>query len=66
MIYSPAFDAMPAMSKDVVYRKLYAALTAPDMNKESRLSAADRQAILEIVRETKTGLPDYWRDSSRK
>jgi len=28
--------------------------------KYARLSAADRRAILEIVRETKPGLPSYW------
>jgi hypothetical protein len=71
MIYSPAFDALPSIAKDQVYRKLYTALTSPDsrgepaneatQRKEPRLSAEDRQAILEIVRDTKPGIPAYWK-----
>ena len=29
-----------------------------------RLSRSDRQAVLDILRETKTDLPDYWRTNS--
>jgi hypothetical protein len=61
MIYSPAFDGLPAVTKDRVYRKLFTALTAPNASEQSRLSAADRQAILEIVGDTKPGLPSYWK-----
>jgi hypothetical protein len=36
-------------------------LTGKDMSpKFSRLSSDDRRAILEIVRDTKTNLPEYW------
>ena len=28
----------------------------------ARISADDRRNVLEIVRETKTGLPDYWKN----
>ena len=62
MIYDPAFDAMPEWSKDRIYRRLYDVLTGKDTDpKFARLSAPDRQAILEILRDTKTGLPSYWK-----
>jgi hypothetical protein len=33
--------------------------------KYSRLPSADRQAVVEILRETKQGLPDYFQAISR-
>lgn len=62
MIYSEAFDAMPAEAKEPLYRRLYDVLTGKDQGKKfAGLTAADRQAILEILRETKKDLPAYWR-----
>jgi len=62
MLYSPTFDAMPDAVREKVYRRLYDVLTGHDTGKKfARLSADDRQAIVEIVRDTKTGLPAYWR-----
>ncbi|MEO8098554.1 MAG: hypothetical protein ABI811_12700 [Acidobacteriota bacterium] len=61
MIYNPAFDAMPGIAKDQVYRKLFDKLTSPVPEKDARLSNEDRQAILEILADTKPGLPDYWK-----
>ena len=56
LIYSEAFDGLPREGRDAVYRRLWAVL-----NGEMRsLTEADRGAVLEIVRETKLGLPDYW------
>jgi hypothetical protein len=52
MIYSAAFDALPAQAKDRIYRGLFDALSGKDENKI---------AALQIVRETKSGLPDYWK-----
>ncbi len=61
-IYDPAFDALPDVAKQHVYRKLFDVLTAKDTSPRfPRLSAADRQAILEILRDTKADLPGYWR-----
>ena len=61
MIYSPAFDAMPAMVKDRVYQRLYEILSGKDNSQTyARLAPDTRRAIFEIVRETKTNLPDYW------
>ncbi len=55
MIYDPAFDALPAVAKEQVYRKLFDALTGQD--------TTESHAILEILRDTKPDLPDYWRAS---
>jgi len=65
MIYSEAFDGMPAWVRDRVYRKLYDVLTNKDTDgRYQNISVADREAVLEIVRETKPNLPDYWKKSS--
>jgi hypothetical protein len=61
IIYSEAFDALPAAVKDYVLRRLWEVLSGQDTSKAfAHLSAADRQAILEILRETKPNLPDYF------
>jgi hypothetical protein len=62
MIYSPVFDALPDAVRERVYRRLYDVLSGKDTNEKfNRLSAADRANIVDIVRETKTNMPDYWR-----
>ncbi len=62
MIYDPSFDALPEVAKQQVYRKLFDVLSGKDTSERfARLTPQDRQAILEIVRDTKPGLPDYWR-----
>jgi hypothetical protein len=62
MIYSPAFDALPPAAREAIYERLWHILSARDANpRYQRLSAGDRQAILEILRETKTDLPEYFR-----
>ncbi len=54
MIYSEAFDALPDAARNAVYSRLLQVLTGNDTSAKYRhLSAADRQAILEILRETK-------------
>jgi hypothetical protein len=61
MIYGEVFDAMPAVARDRVYRRLYDVLTGGTPGpKFVHLSNADRDAILHIVADTKGGLPDYW------
>jgi hypothetical protein len=63
LIYSPAFDGLPASVKERAYRQLWDVLTGRVMGKEyTHLSDDDRQAIREILIETKRGLPDYWRN----
>jgi hypothetical protein len=62
MIYSEAFDAMPDQVRERVYRRLYDVLTGRDQSdKFKRLSSDDRRAVLEILRETKPGLPAYFK-----
>jgi hypothetical protein len=57
LIYSKSFDEMPGTVKDYVTRRLHEVLTGQDQTAEFKhLSVEDRQAILEIVRETKPGL----------
>jgi hypothetical protein len=61
MIYSPSFDALPDAVRERIYQRVYEVLTGKDASPRFKhLSAADRQAILEIIRETKTHLPAYW------
>lgn len=61
MVYSDLFDNLPAPVLDRVYRRLYDVLMGTDGNlKYSALSAADRRAVLEILRETKPNLPDFF------
>lgn len=61
MIYSAAFDGMPEVVRERVYQRLYEILTGQDKSKTfAGISAADRQAVLEIVQATKPHLPDYW------
>jgi hypothetical protein len=66
MIYSPAFDALPATARDAVYQRLWAVLSGRESAKPyQRLSLADRQAIVEILRETKKDLPAYFQTVSK-
>ena len=45
-----------------MYRRLYEVLSGQDTRpKFARLSSGDRRAILEILRETKPTLPEYFR-----
>jgi hypothetical protein len=61
LIYSKSFDALPDEAKSLVLQRLWDVLSGSDRSKEySHLSADDRKAIREILRETKQGLPDYW------
>ncbi len=62
VIHSRSFDRLPAVVKDRIYRRLWEVLIGEDTTDEfQQLTADDRQAILEILRDTKTGLPAYWR-----
>jgi hypothetical protein len=62
LIYSRAFDSLPGEVKDYIYQRLWDVLNGRGTVKDAAPLAADqRQAILEILRETKPGLPDYWR-----
>ena len=63
MIYSRSFDALPVSVVQKIYRRLYEVLTGEEQGERFRqLSDDDRRAVLEILRETKSGLPDYFVD----
>jgi hypothetical protein len=65
MVYSDAFDGLPAWDRDRIYRKLYDVLTNKNTSPRfARISTADRANVLEILRETKPGLPDYFKAPS--
>ncbi len=64
LIYGKSFDGLPRPVLDHVYRRLWEILTGKDTSDDfAHLSATDRRAILEILRDTKSGLPDYWKKS---
>ncbi len=60
-IYSRAFDALPGEVKDYIYRRLWEILNGRGTEEEPKLDPREARAILEILRETKSGLPDYWK-----
>lgn len=61
VIHSPCFDALPDAVRDVVYQRLWRILTGRFGRASWGLTRAQRQAILEILLETKPGLPSSWR-----
>jgi hypothetical protein len=62
LIYSEEFDALPDPIRHHVWQRLWVILNGQDTSgRYDHLSADDRQAILEILRDTKPGLPDYWK-----
>ena len=66
MIYTAAFDALPPDAKDAVYRRLWQVLSGADRHSRyEHLGRGDRQAIVEILRDTKPELPGYFGDVRR-
>ena len=61
LIYSPAFDALPPLAKTAIYRRMWQVLAgeAPEPRYRS-LSLPDRRAVVEILKDTKPDLPDYF------
>jgi hypothetical protein len=67
LIYSPAFDALPPSAREPIYRRMWNVLSGRDQDAryQSALSRADRQAVVEILRDTKKDLPRYFQDAIR-
>ncbi len=64
LIYSKAFDSLPPVMLDQIYRRLWDILHGQDASEDfAGISEDRRKAILEILIETKKGLPEYWRVS---
>ncbi|MBI5775446.1 MAG: hypothetical protein HZA89_17135 [Verrucomicrobia bacterium] len=62
LIHSEAFDAIPAVMRDHLLRRLHDILTGKDTSEDfAKISAEDRKNILEILVATKPNLPDYWK-----
>jgi hypothetical protein len=61
MIYSRAFEELPAAARDAVYARLWTILSGKEKTpKYSKLTAADRAAIVSILLETKKDVPEYF------
>jgi hypothetical protein len=62
LIYGAAFDGLPEDVRQRLFNRLREVLTAREpVPQFARLSAAERRAIFEIIRETKAALPPEWR-----
>jgi hypothetical protein len=58
IVYSEAFDGLPAAVKEAVYRRIVDILSQrATPGADERLSAADRLAIFEILKDTKPDFP---------
>jgi hypothetical protein len=66
MIYSDAFETLPPEAKQAIYQRMWLILSGAVVDtRYAHLSFADRQAVVEILRVTKPGLPDYFRTVTR-
>jgi hypothetical protein len=62
LIYTESFDALPQPAKGYVYRRLFEILSGQDQGPDFKsLSPQDRRAVLEILAETKPGVPQEWK-----
>ena len=62
MIYTPAFDALPAAAKNAVYSRLWEVLSGKDSVSSLQGPGSGRPAgHRPILRETKRDLPEYFK-----
>jgi hypothetical protein len=62
LFYSKGFASLPAEAREYVLRRVHEVLSGKDQSEPfAHLSAADRRAVLEILRDTLSGLPADWR-----
>ena len=54
---------LPAAAKQAVYARMWDVLSGkvPAARGQSALTVAERQAVVRILRDTKTDLPEYFR-----
>ncbi|MBL8174364.1 MAG: hypothetical protein JNK48_06835 [Bryobacterales bacterium] len=65
MIYTEAFDSMPEVARERIYKRLHDVLTGKEKSaKYASLTEADRRAIYEILVDTKPNLPAYWKSGA--
>jgi hypothetical protein len=66
VIYDAAFDALVEAAKQAVYQRMWQILSGESKEQRyARLSVGDRRAIVEILRDTKKGLPPYFQPVAR-
>jgi hypothetical protein len=66
MIYSDAFEALPASAKTLAYQRFWQVLSGKDTNRRyARLSATDLRDVIDILRDTKKDLPPYFQNVTR-
>lgn len=64
MVYSKAFDGMPRAVKEEFFYRLRHILTDPSgMAGYEHLGGKEKANIMEILADTKSGLPDFWKAS---
>ena len=63
LIYSEAFDALPTEAKNYLWRRLREILNGQDRSETyARMNRADREAVFEILRETKPAFAAWLRN----
>jgi hypothetical protein len=64
LIYSETFEALPAAAKEPIYRRMWEVLSGAEAGERYRsaLPLADRKAIVEILKDTKADLPQYFHE----
>jgi hypothetical protein len=60
MVYSAAFDGLPDSAREMVYRRMKRILSGEEREPRYALLASTRNAIIEILRGTKKGLPTWF------
>jgi hypothetical protein len=62
MIYSDAFESLPPLAKEAIYKRMWEILSGVEKGpKYARLTTADRSNVVEILHDTKKDLPGYFR-----
>jgi hypothetical protein len=62
MIYTETFDNLPGEVREAVFHRMWQILSGQEPGKKyARLSRSDREAVVDILRETKLGLPVYFK-----
>jgi hypothetical protein len=62
MVYSDQFEALPSQAKRAIYERLWAILSGRDTDaRYTRLSGADKSAIIEILRDTRPEASSYFK-----
>ncbi|MAG93731.1 MAG: hypothetical protein CMJ48_08290 [Planctomycetaceae bacterium] len=62
LVYTESFDSLPKPVKNRFYKRLWSFLKGENLDEDfEKIPQRERDAILEILRATKPGLPESWR-----